>query len=301
MNRVPVIHAGFVKCGSGTLQKHFFDAHPRITNIGKPYKGDVRKGIHDFVDYLTLTSYADYDAERAKAMYDRLVAPELAGDRPVVLADERLTTAEGVDRTLVPYRVKEVFGDCRVVFVIRNQFTFLPSLYVHRTSTGKIEVSFEQWLNSVGQAENSMVKLADYFRLIDVYRKVFGRPNIVVLALEELARDRNAFVDKLCGAVGVEATADLPILHGAVSTPRLSRLQHIKSRSTALTRLERALRRTLPEAALTPLKKVVRAGRRAEPELPPGWRQWVIDSCSEGNRELANVFALPLERYGYPL
>ena len=79
MNKVPIIHAGFVKCASGSIQRHLFNAHPRITNIGKPYDRSRETGVHDFVDYLTLTSYAEYDKGAVTAMYERLVAPALAG------------------------------------------------------------------------------------------------------------------------------------------------------------------------------------------------------------------------------
>lgn len=68
----PYVHIGWPKTATTTLQRHFFDKHPGIENVGHPYRDPrlaamSRRIAHD--------DEADFDGRACRATFDELIAP----------------------------------------------------------------------------------------------------------------------------------------------------------------------------------------------------------------------------------
>ncbi len=298
-----VIHPGFVKSASTGLQVNLFDRHPEIANIGKPYNDESRLDVHDFVDYVCLTPAMDYDPRRAAESYAAVIAPRISDDKVTVLSDERVTTTAGIDRSLVAARIRDLFGEAKVVFAIRRQIDVLSSIYMMHYLEGNHSVTFDQWAEMQLRAfrNNSIVAMVNYHRLIEYYVRQFGRENVSVFLYERLVENAVDFVAELCAAIGIASAADAPLARGQRIRQRGSRFEYLRRNHPSLTLVRDAARRALPAGAYERLKALTGGTRRVEVRMSDATRKAIEDTVRDGNRALQESFGLPLEAYGYPL
>jgi hypothetical protein len=298
-----IIHPGFIKTGTTSLQDFLLFVHPRIHAFGHPHGSDVDVRVSRAL--RRIEGFDDDPQELREALAAALDArPD---GRVPVLSDETLTADPHLTAS-VARRLHDHFPQARILFTIRRQEDMIRSFYGRH---GRVlvnvpvpyrdrHVRFAAWLEHAWRNRPAgVLGVADYQRTIDIYRALFGAERISVLLLEQWMADPRAFADRLSTLLGIDAPTTRHLLghrrtHGQETSryvlyDRLRKRFPIAGRMAAL--LPRGVR-TLGSGFLT-------QGGTQRAEFPPGWPEKLGDLYREGNRKLAEQYALPLRDFGY--
>lgn len=306
-----VIHVGFSRTGTTTLQRHLFAKHPQIRFLGKPYACDTFKTeIYKLIQQeSTVYDPAGLDAYLRENVWEKETDPL---KKVLLISDEILVSYSKVrDRGVVARRLKDVFSPCKILFTIRDQFDLLKTAYLNRGRMLRnvppryegLFVSIGEWLElSFQDSDRSYIGHADYYRTIDYYSRLFGKENLCVLPLETLMENKENYIRILAGFLGIDFAEAVNALgeaheHREPGTPALG-FQQFKARYFPLSSF------SLGSAALKPFyyaKKALSKNRDDGSEIPAAWMDRLKAFYEPGNRKLARDFDLPLKKYGYPV
>jgi hypothetical protein len=186
-----LIHIGYHKTATTWLQKYLF--RPSM-GFGVPVENKplYEKLIfpHSFV----------FDGPACKGSFQPLIDRVSDGGLVPVISLERLSGSPhsgGHDSKLLADRLREVFGDVRILIVIREQKSMILSTYKQYVRSGGAN-SLAKYLKPTrhGRSRLPLFDL-DYFQyhhLIHYYRELFGTSNVLVLTFEQFRDDPKAFV-----------------------------------------------------------------------------------------------------------
>jgi hypothetical protein len=305
-----VVHVGFHKTGTTTLQYQLFPTLPGVVLLTRtPHHGPA--GYDEFAKGLCKFDSGGYDPAGLRAFLT-MVAPEEPGT--LLLSDEGISgipnlgphlREESTDRiaTLVP--------DARILIGIRNQATMWRSLYNDYVSRG----GYRSFAKFAANAAPGFTFDLDYLRFdgfIDAYQRAFGPERVKVVAYEHLETDPAGFAREVSEFV----------LAGSGLTPPESPTLGVSNRS--LSRFGRGLLRVRnrlfgrthrynPRPLLfeLPMRGLDRSLRRVDPVLFPRARVFsqrdtralatLLPYYEDGNAWVVEHTGLDLERYGYPL
>jgi hypothetical protein len=300
-----IIHIGFPKTATTTLQAHLFSRHPDLVNIGRPFRDHDHGNL---INSLAQADDCDYDEERMAALIEE--SRKLPGTT-LVYSDE--TVATSPIRSIAAKRLHRLFPDAHIVAVIREQISAWESLYAHhgRKLRGIPEpyrgryVSFDAFLAyEYKKAGRGLLRTFQYAEILDFYAALFGRDRVHVLTFEEFTADKPAFIRRL---------ADILKIDAASVSECLERKHEYKRVGESTVRWQKLRSRFfwgVPVSRFVPgaqqLKKLLLAymppnNEALEIQWPEEWRGRIADLYRPGNRELMEKFGLPLDRFGYPL
>lgn len=306
-----VLHVGFSRTGTTTLQRHLFAKHPQIRYLGKPYTCDTFKSrLYKLIQQeSTVYDPADLNAYLRENVWEKETDPS---KKVLLISDEILVSYSKVrDRGAVARRIQEVFSPCKILFTIRDQFDLLKTAYLNRGRVLKnvppryegLFVGFEEWLElSYNDCDRSYIGHADYFRTIDFYSRVFGKENLCVLPLETFIEDKELYIRTLSDFLGIDFDESLRAVgeaheHREPDTSSLD-FQQFKARFFPLSAL------SLAGAALKPFyyaKRALSKNTGDGIDVPAAWKERLNGLYGPGNRKLIRDFHLPLDKYGYPV
>lgn len=204
--------------------------------------------------------------------------------------------------------LREVFGPCRVAITIRHPVSIMESAYFQMMRRQNVQLRegktwylpIDKWLNSSHFKEESWPHL-EFERTINLYCDVFGEEAIRVFIFEDLRENPRGFIEKLCHFIGIDPEEGVRWVAGkaenARSTVTLDRIRQIGS-SRVRSLIFRIMRQKKRE------KYLFFSGERKEDELPrisSQGRKQIEDFTRKGNQRLMARFALPLDKYDYPL
>ena len=170
--KIKFIHIGFPKCGSTFLQSEVFD---KIDGINAITVGGKNCQIPQCLSYMTYCQDPYFDAEKVNKELNE-IPDDFNG-----ISNEGFTAF--ISPTIMAKRLKNAFGDIKILIVLRNQKSILLSHYLHDIKIG-YALSFERWL---GRLFNSLRYQSFMFsHTIDAYNKEFGEKNVKVVLFEEL-------------------------------------------------------------------------------------------------------------------
>lgn len=302
-----LLHIGFPKTATTSLQAGVFSQSDRIAYLGKK----SRTASRTFRQALEAVIHApadSFDPEAARAMMADELAPARASGRPVLISHEGLTHPWYENVAALPARCREVFGEARILVTIREQRSWLESIYLYYAARhafdGKLLEADEWFRQEAEKGRHGVLHAASFRDVVDGWCAAFGPDSVEVLAFEQMVRDPDAFFARLGAFAGIPA-GHLLDLH--------RRSAHLKRRPTErrlqLGRLNRALRRTAGpylarkagETQNRLMKRWFEHGRAADVALPD-WLTAELDArYGEGNAALAARFDLALEARGYRL
>lgn len=172
-----LIHIGFPKAGSTSLQRNIFE---KVTNIN--YLTIKDKVV---IDILYLNSF-----EFKKKYFENSINPNTNLNKEnTILSCEALTYAG--DQFQICDRLKQVFNNnVTIMLILRNQLDFIQSFYLEQLAGG-VYVSFntflkQQFLNH----QISILPKLNYYNLIKYYKDTFGSNNVKVILFEELFQNK---------------------------------------------------------------------------------------------------------------
>jgi hypothetical protein len=213
-----------------------------------------------------------------------------------------------VPRDVIAARLYRLFQPARIVFTIRNQEKYISSMYLNlkRNSAFFSRMPMppvSQWYQGMlTQFRCHYLQNLNFYEVIDVYRQLFGRENILILPLEMLINDGpSEYLGTLC------KFADIALSRADVERyrePRNTRMSAMKGLAADMIADDQffdfysVLRQRLGREQLDEL---LDSGDRAAAMLEPEDLTDLGQRVAAGNRLLAGEYGVELERYGYPL
>lgn len=319
----PVVHIGFAKTATTTLQRGVFARHSGLGYAAAPERGGANGASGAMAELRRRLQQPDdggFDLAHCRRLYEARIAPLACAGRPLLLSDEDFSFQGSIDQGLDAERVvgriekaerlRAVLGPARVLLVVRHPVDWMRSLYLQKLrGYGKkfhrID-RFDRWLAAHWERRAERASHASnlrYFELADAYSQLFGRENTTVLAYEELVRAPEAFLAALARCVDLDEQEAVRLFRAAGrENATLTRRQHVANalaaRSAAAAWALRApelawFRRAA--SALAPGRAPMRV------EAPAVLAAAIAEHTRDDNRRLAAEWRLPLDAYGYPV
>lgn len=206
------VHIGFPKSASSSLQNFYFATHPDCLHLGLGYES---KGNRYFDEGVEQVSEVDLRLKK-EFLWDpeassRLLQPafEHAKEKnfkAVGLSNEFLSFALGneVDTSDKARRLRQLFGEeTKAIIVIREQFSFLKSLYLELLKGG-YGGNYRKYLEYtyLYQVRSWFTDIC-YDNIYELYTNEFGTENVCMVAFEELKTEPTSFLSKIANALGI--------------------------------------------------------------------------------------------------
>ena len=254
-----VVHIGYPKAASSTLQTGLFLHHNELTNLGLYPTANVGTA-----SARCLGECASYSTDsRLPVLYDRLVhqdgilfdenstralwksiEDEYGQANPgktLILSHEGISSSRFANSELVEKarRLKLLIPDARILIIIRSQLEMLKSLYRDcpfdpRSIEYKPRpVSFSEWLDvDLSRRHFRLSSSLLFSRLVSVYERLFGEEEVLVLPLELLGRNRAAFCGELSSFLDIDERETARLLSAPADNTGISRIGNQYRRAT---------------------------------------------------------------------
>ena len=300
-----VIHPGFGKSGTTTLQNVLFGSHQAIYSLGRPI---TERTLPLLKALKNPAMPEEYEAQIGDwvgaALKDK--TPE---QRCVVLSDETLLNKPDL-RWTIAQRLHSLFPEAIILFTIRNQLTAIASHYAdHGRILKRVPqpyagayVKLADWLTFAEKNwQTSQLGLFDYITTVRHYEQAFGRDQIRILLFEELANNPSEFAVQLADILDLPPTEVRNFLasHRLNKRPSIGEINYHAYRPNLLRGV--SLRRLLPfgDALSNTMWKILKRQGPANITLTPDWEAKLQAHYGPANAELAEAYGLPLAENGY--
>jgi len=319
-----VIHAGLPKTASTMLQDHLFAAHPDVEFLGtfhdktkRPFGKCRDADVQALLDELVFQRAKSPDLELASRLFDRAVAPSLATGKTPVWSWESLALSGLKLRRARAENLRAVFGDCKVVLLLRNPYSLIESVYFQHLKRENVGGKYrrfrrpwfhtiDSWLTDTWGGEGAPDSHLDYAATAEMFVDVFGRENVAVYLFEDLVSDSEAFLERLCGFTGIDYGRAHELTKRARSNDRwtqdhLNEVERIAG--SPLGRIAFQLASKQKRLEMIGLEGPVGTadGQRARAPLSEDWRRRIEARTAPGNQRLVQDWSLPMADHGYPL
>lgn len=292
-----VIHVGYPKTGTTTLQQHFFPSLPGCVTLGPlPYQSPFRVLARNL-------ERAD-DAGFLEATWRAFLQDSRGAAETLILSREGLSRPDHRSRTAD--RLHTLAPDARIVVCIRNQRSMLRSFYSQYLKDGGVK-SLPDWVR-----DDFDLDWLHYDVLVAAYQERFGSHRVKVTAYELFARDPQRYFDDLGSFIRAGSGSTLDASSVPIENRALTSLSRgVVRRSNWLFRRTRLHRR--PPLPSTSISTAVRASVTRLDRSRLGGRlrdltrsdAAALDRCLPGFREsnvrLVALTGLPLVELGYEL
>ena len=118
-----VIHPGFQKTATTTLQDHLFSRHQGILNLADPYTSDLSDLGHELKK-----PYGRFSEATLRGITADLLTDADGSKQVAVISDEEFTVFNST-MALIPERLHALYPDATILFTIRNQIDWVKSFY----------------------------------------------------------------------------------------------------------------------------------------------------------------------------
>ena len=316
-----VIHIGFSKTGTTTLQREVFQNHSQLYYLGKIYKSEhgrqcVTADTSDFLSPLLWQTDQPLDIEAHRQFFTETLMNRAGSAKAILGSWEGLGQMElSVFRESLG-RLKAVCGQCRILVTLRNPVTRLPSMYLqHLRGNSKqlaeTYITFEEWLAQQETRLGSLNKVFSYRERVETAMDVLGTENVGVFLYEEFDTDPERYLGGVSDFLGIDAKEVVNLADGERHHTRLfnSQLQQMENRNASF--IGRLLwRLSSPEKRKQSIGFADQEGviqtaaaddKPATVDVSPEVTRRLADATSADNRWLVENLQLELEKYGYPL
>lgn len=293
-----LLHVGFPKTATTSLQDHVFSGLPGVRNLGKP---DAPRSVKKALRHIASDDPDRFDRKHIDCVRN---AVRDAGrrNRSVVLSHEGMTGSRwnkiGSTRVLresgfrelraaSAARLRECLGDgeVRVLFTIREQRSWLLSNFADLVLREGLSMELADWVRIGLERPDDFYADPDFDRTIAVYESLFGRERVHLLAYEQMVAEPDLFASALA-EVGGLPTAEVK--------RRLRELPRSKTRAELSDRDNPYVSKRD-----NPAKRHVASNVVAPKTLDDASARAVVARCAAGNAALSARFGIALERWGY--
>ncbi len=283
------IHAGFVKTATSTLQRGVFSQHEGINFLGLPTRDDrLAAAIHA----IAKADSTCFDSRRIRETFQHHLKSDSAREIDLV-SYENFTLYESRDKGLIARRIRQIFGDCKIVFTIRRQEELVRAWYlqkIHKYILGSNFIELDDWLDlKIQEPHKSIMDDLDFNVTIRYYEELFGRENVEIFLFEHLRQDAADFAERMASHLGIDPTRFSSLLVQAHYNPTITQRQIDFGRLTT-TYLPRFLTnrggRLIPRLVRKRFKRFLERGPSAKAPPSAALDAWIANHCRSGNRAL---------------
>tara|TARA_B100000902_G_scaffold397716_1_gene462339 strand:- start:406 stop:1428 length:1023 start_codon:yes stop_codon:yes gene_type:complete len=204
-----VIHIGNHKTGTKLLQRNFFPKMKSIRFLGSPF--EFKSELHELFERIKYQDILTYNTKRTSDIYKKLKASGKLGSEndPVLISDEALVTPffggkMTAEPAIIAKRIKDLFGNIKIIYVIRSQFSLLPSIYTQFVPPEWInQTHFEERIyENLKNHLNGMMHGIKFEKICSLYENLFGKENMKVIPYEMLINDPESYLKEICEFIG---------------------------------------------------------------------------------------------------
>lgn len=283
---INVLHIGDYKTGTSFWQECVWPHHPDVSYVDDPERyPEIVELRHRLVDSRDL----DFDANRLRDEFSKALANTQSKKKVKVMCCEALSGSfpSGRDARQIAERLRSVFGQVKVFYVIREQFSMLKAYYSQYVKIGGT-LPFREFVFDPAISAGMIEKLK-YHKQIAAYQDIFGKKNVFVGLFEDFKKDNLCFVKRVFEFSGCSVDWDL-VRSMKVINPSLSSIGLEVQRF-----LNRFLRNDMnPRWPLVPWDKVVSmmlSGEQKE-RLLQGARRRLVYNRSDGDKDIVLLYAI---------
>lgn len=316
------LHVGYPKCGSTFLQSRLFTEQNGIANL---FLQTHLMMQHHLIQAQSPYYNHDLVSEEFESALRHAQDPSI---RAVGISYEGLLS-NAVDVELVAQRLSLLLPNPIIIIVIRNQEDIIVSNYVQRVRGG-LYMSLDRFIESqIWNLQGSFMGLINYYRVAEIYAKIFGKDNIKLFCFEELNANPQAFVDRICDSIDIHPVKVDPtpvhVGHSPTGLLVLRAFNFLFRYGLGSPKFEpmgnyaigsgRALVNNCNEPravrvdaarrsfALTNVKRleIILKLKRHKMKIPDKYIPEFANLYGPGNSLLQSEYGLDLEKYGYPI
>lgn len=325
---LPCLHVGLPRTATTWLQWCLFERHEGIFYLGcsegPTFRGRGRHSdcrdatVERLVRPLIHDDILRPDLDGSRRAHAESVAPAIARGLVPVLSWESLSLDAARSRQARAENLRAVFGEARILMVLRHPVDFLESSYFQILRRENFHgtyrriaperrplrhFTFGEWIEA--EREREVRPHLEYADVVDSYAALFGRDRVHLFLFEDVAADPEGFVRRICAVLGVEAELGVRLTAGRrlnerFTQPQVERLRRLAGRRAVSRWLERAPAVLRMRLLGMNERHPFRAAPPARAEISPRWREWIESSTRAGNRRLEREWGLPLSARGYP-
>jgi len=293
-----VVHPGFVRTATTTLQEAVFSTLPGVNYLGRPF------GDPDLAASVYALCRIDGVRYEGAAVRETLNSRLVEG-RISVLSYENLSSYKCKDKQLVAERLKHVFPEATILFTIRNQRDLVRSWYTFVRRPPRDFVTFDAWWTGLAaDPTRNVLDDLNFDDIIACYERLFSVERVHVIPYEMLRDDPDTFARGVAAATGLGQAGIARAVRSSSLNAGASRRQLAWSKflSEYVPRIAvRAGRQVAPGWMATRVNRWQAGGPRAQLTLSSDQERLIASLCADGNRALAKRRNLPLAEFGYPV
>lgn len=196
---IDFFHLGDFKTGTTWMQKHAFSANPEMIYLGDPFDLKLRRLFHLLIDSRDI----DFSPKSLRKMFENELCGLDKDDKFVVCSREVLSatnyiTGENARRNAE--RIKAVFPDAKISFIIRDQFSMIVSIYSQYIKMGGT-LNIKDFIYDSFESRGLIERL-QYDKTLKMYISVFGEENVHFDIYDEFCKSPKEFLRRMFVFIG---------------------------------------------------------------------------------------------------
>ena len=228
-----LLHVGLTKTATTTLQEALFAHHSQVFYCGKVKglahrEGCVTELLYEIFKPTLWQLCQLFDCTYPRNLYVEKVLPEISPEMVLVASWEILGNRMTEKYVEMLKRLLQVFGGCRILFVLRHPLSRIPSEYLQNLKGHFLRqnrrpwmgsapfITIEEWFSRLRLSAGGEQNLFSYNKNIRASVNLLGQENVGVFLFEELLADPDSYYRSICEFIGIETAEGV----------RLSRQQH---------------------------------------------------------------------------
>jgi hypothetical protein len=270
--------------------------------------GDGYDNYKDILNSLVSDDDIYFNFDEARTLFEAFLSK--AEGKTFLYSNEDIMTSRVP--ALCAGRLHQLLPDAKIVAVIRNQLTAIPSWYVnHGAYLRNVPrcywrrfVSFESWMDHCTNfIRYSPIDGFFYHRIASLYASLFGKENIHILLYEDFIHRRVQFMEELCSILNIDPVEALESLKGRWERKRntIRELRYHEFRDGFFRNVSFSnylpFGKKIKKSFLTYLGK----GSPADGFMSESWKTRIAELYREDNRRLEEEFKVSVGQYGYPV
>lgn len=225
-----LIHVGYHKTATTWMQRQLFVPEHGYAQIA---------GHEEVFENIVRPHGLSFTPEAMHRHADAALAGLAAGMTPVISSELLVGNhlLGGRESDIYAQRLRQIFGDARIMITIRSQLKILPSVYMQYLSRGGT-MPPAQFFS--GEADLGYFAFDpghfEYDRLLRLYRSLFGAENVLVVPQEALQADMDGVAQTIAdfsgnarfGGLRDEARKVQSASYPEYAVPFLRRVNHVQ-------------------------------------------------------------------------
>lgn len=312
-----LIHIGYQKTGSTWLQKVLFNADSSVFQPLSPKRSGHSPLARPFFagNDGYLVPPCEWKKEHVLVPLEKhLLEHPLSPGKVPVLSHERLAGnahASGFDAQTIADRLKSCFPHARILIVIREQRSYILSIYHQYLSKGG-NLSLKQYLNTPyeGKRPGFSPHHINYLPLIKAYCQHFGKHQVLTLPFELLQKQPEEFISQISAFNSVSIQLEETLFKQKVNKTT-SHFVSYHCRRLGVFRFSNSMNnfsiwanpisKKLAEMLINTFNKMTPNSwdRSLKKKMEQDIEDWVGDRYTTSNQELSEYIETDLASFGY--